>query len=140
MPNAINLQHGIEKYFLTINLKEIEMKYEQCEKIAKKDLRDFKKSYKEEVLSYKKQMDKAEKIYMKKLTEFIQKNIAYSKDISELVSESTEQIYDCNRWNYDKDMIEEKEILEYIVADRERWIEEEFAECIFNEENKIEAR
>ena len=116
------------------------MKYEQCEKIAKKALRDFKKSYKEEVLSYKKQMDKAEKIYMKKITEFIQKNIAYSKDISELVSESTEQIYGCNRRNHDKDMIEEKEILEYIVANRERWIGEEFSEYIFNEENKIEAR
>ena len=116
------------------------MEYEECEKIAKKYLRDFKKSYKEEVLSFKKQMDKAEKIYMKKLTEFIQKNIAYTKDISELVSESTEQIYGCNRWDQDKDMIEEKEILEYIIIDRERWIEEDFAECILNEKNKIETR
>ena len=135
MQNEINLQHGIEKYFLTINLKEIEMKYEDCEKIAKKELKKFKRKYENEVAIYLKMKEKMESIYTNKLQEFIKKHIESKEDISKLLEIAEEDLSRTYFCMSDERQFPEMAILETIISNREMWIEDDYANFIFEEKN-----
>jgi hypothetical protein len=113
------------------------MKHEDCKKIAKKELENFKTNYESEVAIYLKMKNEIEIIYTNKMQEFIKRHIESKDNISNLLEIAEEDLSRTYYCIFDERQFSEMAIFETLISNREMWIEDEYADFLYDEGKRI---